>query len=198
MLHHRVGEIDALRPEMFELLAHPARRGFVLVAPENFVGVPQTGGGIVEAADEGKHSAVGMLDHARLAVDEHAFAVARHDADFHPAGREKVMQAAIAFARKQKVEPVFGRLPARHQRPRQCLLAIAGGLGDLHVERVEVAIADDADFADRREILADDFEQRGSKIAGDAQIAGRASQSVAENSDRAPRVATKSARSPRA
>ena len=42
MLHHRVGKIDALRPEMFELLAHPVRSGFILVAPEDFVSVPQT------------------------------------------------------------------------------------------------------------------------------------------------------------
>ena len=104
---------------MFELLAHPGRGGFVLVAPEDFVGVPQTGGGIVEASDEGKHASVGMLDHARLAVDEHVFAVARHDADLHPARREKIVQAAIALARKQKVEPVLGRLPARDERPRQ-------------------------------------------------------------------------------
>jgi len=166
---------------MFELLAHPERGGFILVAPENFVGVPQTRGGIVEASDEGKHAAVVMLDHARLAVDIYVFAVTRHDPDSHPVRREKVVQAAIAFARKQKVEPVLGCLPARHERPRQCLLAIAGGFGDLYVEGVEVAIADDADLADRREILADDFEQRGSKIAGDPQITGRATQAVAEN-----------------
>jgi hypothetical protein len=121
--------------------------------------VPQTRGGIVEAPDEGKHAAVSMLDHARLAVDKDAFAVTRHDPDFHPVRREKIVQAAIAFASKQKVEPVLGCLPARHQRPRQGFLAIAGGFGDLHVERVEVAVADHPDLADRREILTDNFEQ---------------------------------------
>ena len=156
---------------MLELVAHPIRGAWVVVAPENFVGVAERRRGVVHAADEGIGPAIRVLDDAGLAVHEYVVGVARDDAHLHAAGCEKVVQAAIAFAREQQVEPVLGRLPRGDERARQRLLAIARRLGDLHVVRIKVAVADDADFADALERLADDFEQRGSEIARDPQIA---------------------------
>jgi len=97
------------------------------------------------------------------------------------------VQAPITLSGQQKVEPVLGRLPARYECSRQCFLTIPGGFGNLHVEWIEVAIADDEDLTDCRKILADYFEERGSKIPGDAQIARGVSQAVTE--DRAERLA---------
>ena len=159
----------------------------VVVAPENFVGVPEGGGRVVDAADEGIDAPVGVLDDAGLAVDEDVLVVARHHAHLHAAGGEQIVQAAIAFAREQQVDAVLGRLPGRDERARQRLLAVARGLGDLHVERVEVAVADDPDLVDRLQRLADDLEQRGAEIPGDPQVSRRALE--ARREDRAERLA---------
>ena len=81
------------------------------------------------------------------------------------------MQTAVALAGEQQVEPVFGRLPGRDERAGQRLLPVAGGLGDLHVVGIEIAVADNPDLSDRVERLADDLEQRRAEIARDPQIA---------------------------
>ena len=122
-----------------------------------------------------------MLDDAGLAMHENVVGVARHDPHLHPAGCEQIVQAPIALARQQKIEPVLGRLPGRDECSRQRLLPVAGGLGDLHVIRIEIAVADDPDLADRLQRLADDFEQRGAEIAGDPQIARGACEPLGKN-----------------
>ena len=76
-----------------------------------------------------------MLDEAGLAVHEHVVGVARDHAHFHSAGSEKVMQAAIAFARQQQVESTLCRLPRGDESAGQRVLAVARRLGDLHVAR---------------------------------------------------------------
>ncbi len=187
MLDDRVRQVDALPPEMLEFLAHPFGRMRVVVAPEDFVGVPEGGGRVVDAADEGIDAPVGVLDHACLAVDEDVLVVARHHPHLHAAGGEQIMQAAITLAREQKIDAVLGRLPGRDQRSRQRLLAVARRLGDLHVEGVEVAVADDLDLVDRLQRLADDLQQRGPEIAGDAEVSLRAFE--ARREDRAKRLA---------
>ena len=52
-----------------------------------------------------------MFDDAGLAVHEHVVGVARNHAHLHAAGCEKIVQAAVAFAGEQQIEPVLGRLP---------------------------------------------------------------------------------------
>ena len=142
---------------------------------------------IVHAADERIDPAVGVLDHPRLAVNENIVGVARHHAHLHSAGREQIVQTAIAFAGQQQIEPVLGRLPRRYQRSCQRLLSVAGGLCDLYVVWVEVTVADDPDLADGLQRLADHLQQRRSEIPGDAEIAGRAGQ--ARRQDRPERFA---------
>ena len=56
---------------------------------------------VVHAADEGIGPAVRVFDDAGLAVHEYVVGVARDHAHLHAAGGEKIMQAAIAFAREQ-------------------------------------------------------------------------------------------------
>jgi hypothetical protein len=72
----------------------------VVVAPEDFVGVPEGGGRVVDASDEGVDPSIGVLDDTGLAVDEHVLVVARHHAHLHAAGGEQIMQPAIGFARE--------------------------------------------------------------------------------------------------
>ena len=115
MLHHGIGKVDAMHPEMLELLAHPLGRLGIVVGPEDLVGMAQARGAVVEAADKRTLAPVRLLDHAGLAVHEHVVAVARDDAYLHPAGGEQAMQALLALAREQRVEPMLVHLPARHQ-----------------------------------------------------------------------------------
>jgi hypothetical protein len=37
-----IGQVDALGPEMLKFVAHPIRRARVVVAPENFIGMPES------------------------------------------------------------------------------------------------------------------------------------------------------------
>src|SRR5689334_2147075 len=52
MLDDCVGQIDTLRPEMFELVTHPIGGGRIVVAPEDFISMAEAGDRIVHAADE--------------------------------------------------------------------------------------------------------------------------------------------------
>ena len=80
----RIRQIDALCPEMLELVADPIGRGRIIVAPQDFVGVAEARGGIVHAADERIDRPIGVFDNAGLAMDEDVVAIARHDTDLHP------------------------------------------------------------------------------------------------------------------
>jgi hypothetical protein len=66
-----------------------------------------------------------VFDDARLAVHEDIVSIARNNAHLHAAGCEKIVQAPVALAREQDIEPVFGRLPRGYKGARQSLLAIA-------------------------------------------------------------------------
>ena len=130
-----------------------------------------------------------MLDDAGLAVDEDVLVVARDNPNLHAAGAEKVMKTAITIAREQEVDAVLGRLPRRDECARQRLLAITRRLGDLHVEGVEIAVADDPDLVDRLQRLPDDLQQGGPEIAGNAQVSRRALEARREY--RTERLATR-------
>ena len=94
MLDDRVGQVDALPPEMLEFFAHPFGRMGVVVAPKNFVGVAEGAGRVVHAADEGIDPSVGVLDDAGLAVDEDVLVVARHHAHLHAARGQQISACA--------------------------------------------------------------------------------------------------------
>jgi hypothetical protein len=181
MLDYGVGKIDALRPKILELLPHPGGGRRVFIAPENFISVAQSRRRIVHTAGKGIDPAVSMLDDAGLAVDKHVFRVARDDTHLHPPRGEKIVQAAIALTGEEKIEPILVRLPIGDERAGESLLTVARGLGDLHVERIEIAIADDLDLGHRVERFPDDFEQRRAEIARNPQIAFRAIKPLGKN-----------------
>jgi hypothetical protein len=99
-----------------------------------------------------------MLDHTGLAVNKHVICVARDNTHLHLSRCEKIVQAAIAFTGEKKIEPILVRLPIGDERAGKRLLSVARGLGDLDVERIEIAVADDLDLSHSIERFADNFE----------------------------------------
>ncbi len=114
---------------------------------------------------------VGQGDDAGLAVDQPENLVGQ-DAHLELAVVQQAIEALEALAGARRTLALQQRL-----RPRTCPRTpdgIPGGLGGLYVERVEVGIADDADRAgDGVQLLADQFQQRGGEVAGDAVVAAR-------------------------
>ena len=106
------------------------------------------------------------------------------------------MQAPIALARKQEIEAVLGRLPARDERSRQRLLPVAGGLGDLHVDRGRGRHCRRPGFRRRYRALRRRLPEAtsgNSRRSGDSAKRDRA---APPERGRAPDAARRSARSP--
>ena len=52
VLNHSIRKINALLPEVVEFIAHPLRCRRIVVGPEDFIGVAQRRGTVIEAADK--------------------------------------------------------------------------------------------------------------------------------------------------
>ena len=69
------------------------------------------------------------------------------------------MQPFVALPREEEIQAILGHLPFRNQCSCQDLLSVPRRLGDLYVERIEVAVTHDPYLGDGIQGFADDLKE---------------------------------------
>ena len=133
------------------------------VLPDVFVILAPAFAGLVQAADEGGCGAVRQSDYAGLAMKEGRIG-AGHDADLDVALLQNFIKAFVARAPQETLDGIVDLVPALLEE------LLAGLLGGVDVLRVQIGVADDPHLADGVDLLVDEVEDRGAKIAGDAEV----------------------------
>ena len=70
------------------------------------------------------------------------------------------MKTRVALACKKNVNAMLIGLPARNESPCHGRRAFSSCTGHLHIVRIEIAVAHDADFFDRIKGWPHDFKER--------------------------------------
>ena len=173
LVDDRVRQRLADRPEVFELLLDPGDAVGRRVLPDVFIVLAPAFAGLVQAAHERGCGAVRLSDYAGLPMKEWRID-AGDDANLDVALLQNFVKTLVPRAPEETLDGIVDLVPALLEE------LLAGLFGGVDVLGIQIGVADDPHLADGLDLLVDEVEDRGSEIAGDAEIFRGAVKSVLE------------------